>query len=246
MVKYDIPPVALVIGASSAIGQALIESLLKEPSQKIFAVSQRKDIDQPLNSCGRLSFFTCDYSESQVERVVLELQQSEHPISQVFICNGVLHGEFGGPEKSLKEYEPQNTEAVFKANILVPLTWLAQLEKLPLRTETDIVLLSARIGSIGDNKLGGWYSYRASKAALNMLTKTAAIELKRKFKQWSFVLYHPGTTDTPLSKPFQKNVPPDKLFTPEFTANQLLSLMPTLSRKQTIHYVDWQGLQIDW
>lgn len=241
------PPVALIIGASSAIGLAIIELLLEEPQQKVIAVSQQPEsVEQKFVNEPRLITFQCDYSPSQIEATIKAITQRQISINQVFILNGLLHGDFGFPEKKLSDIQPEQIETVFKANTTVPLMWLKALETLPMAAYADIVLFSARIGSIEDNRLGGWYSYRASKAALNMVTKTAAIELKRRHKHWGFVLYHPGTTDTPLSEPFQKNVADNKLFTPDFTAHQLLTLMPTLSHNEIIHYVDWQGLKIEW
>ena len=88
-----------------------------------------------------------------------------------------------------------------------------------------IAVLSARVGSLGDNELGGWYSYRASKAALNMMMKCAAIEVRRLNKQAKLVAYHPGTVDSPLSKPFQRSVPEGQLFTPQFSAAQLIDIL---------------------
>lgn len=117
------------------------------------------------------------------------------------------------------------------------------------KTQCTITALSARVGSINDNELGGWYTYRASKAALNMLFKTAAIELARRAKNTKLILFHPGTTDTELSKPFQKNVPAGKLFTPEFVAGQLFELTnnnPDLKLNGEPAYLDWQGSTIPW
>ena len=109
-----------------------------------------------------------------------------------------------------------------------------------------MVFLSARVGSINDNRMGGWYSYRASKAALNMLLKTAAIEYARRAKNVKLIAFHPGTTDTTLSKPFQKNIPEDKLFKPDFVARQLLMLVAKTPIDGTLSYLDWDHQSIDW
>ena len=106
--------------------------------------------------------------------------------------------------------------------------------------------MSARVGSIGDNRLGGWYSYRASKAALNQLTKTMAIELRRKNQNVAAILLHPGTVDTDLSKPFQKNVAPEKLFTRERAVEQLLRIIDGVEMKDTGKYYAWDGSEIPW
>ncbi|CAN0507506.1 unnamed protein product, partial [Discosporangium mesarthrocarpum] len=117
-----------------------------------------------------------------------------------------------------------------------------------LRGKRDrvITVMSARVGSIDDNERGGWYAYRASKAALNMLFKTAAIEYRRTAKQTRFLAFHPGTTDTPLSQPFQKSVPPDKLFSPEFVAERLLGLTDALPGSDLVQFLDWDGEAVAW
>jgi NAD(P)-dependent dehydrogenase (short-subunit alcohol dehydrogenase family) len=109
-----------------------------------------------------------------------------------------------------------------------------------------LIALSARVGSIGDNKLGGWYAYRASKSALNMVMKTAAIEYSRRAKNVKLIALHPGTTDTNLSKPFQKRVAEDKLFTPSFVAKQVTEIMNHASVDGQLSFLDWAGKSIDW
>ena len=108
------------------------------------------------------------------------------------------------------------------------------------------MFFSARVGSINDNKLGGWYGYRASKAALNMMLKCAQIECQRRAKNISLISYHPGTVETELSKPFQSKVPTGKLFSAHFTVTQLLNIIPSLSAENGPHYIDWQGNTIPW
>ena len=152
--------------------------------------------------------------------------------------------------KKLEDLNADYFNEIISANTLTPLLCLQSI--LPLlthKTQCTITALSARVGSINDNKLGGWYTYRASKSALNMLFKTAAIELARRAKNTKLVLFHPGTTDTELSKPFQKNVPAGKLFTPEFVAKQLFELTnnnPDLKLNGEPAYLDWQGSTIPW
>jgi NAD(P)-dependent dehydrogenase (short-subunit alcohol dehydrogenase family) len=133
------------------------------------------------------------------------------------------------------------------ANALTPMLWIKKLISiLSGKSPCKIVVFSARVGSISDNRLGGWYSYRASKSALNMMLKTTSIELARRDKNIKLVAFHPGTTDTPLSKPFQRNVPANKLFTCEFVAKQLLSIIVEIPFDQQVSYLDWQGKKINW
>jgi len=115
------------------------------------------------------------------------------------------------------------------------------LEHIDLRHPTKIGVLSARIGSISDNQLGGWHSYRASKAALNMLVKNIAIELERKRARTRIVAMQPGTTDSRLSQPFQRNLPPGQLQTPDFTANCLIDVLKQLPAEHNGLLVDFTG-----
>ena len=106
--------------------------------------------------------------------------------------------------------------------------------------------ISAKIGSISDNHLGGWYGYRASKAALNMLMRTVAIEYRRKSPHTIVVTLHPGTTDTRLSQPFQRNVPPEKLFSVSRTTTQLLAVLDQLDSDDTGQFFSWDGTRLPW
>jgi NAD(P)-dependent dehydrogenase (short-subunit alcohol dehydrogenase family) len=135
----------------------------------------------------------------------------------------------------------------FDVNTLAPLNWIKQLPVLMHKSKpAHAVFFSARVGSIEDNHLGGWYGYRASKAALNMLLKTAQIELQRRLPDLSLVSYHPGTVDSPLSAPYQKGVPEGKLFSPEFTVSQLMRHLPALVAGDAPHFIDWKGETIPW
>ncbi|MED5234325.1 MAG: SDR family NAD(P)-dependent oxidoreductase, partial [Pseudomonadota bacterium] len=150
------------------------------------------------------------------------------------------------PEKRLEDVSEQALAAYFSTNSIIPAMWLKHLVNIMSKEGSTLVCLSARVGSIADNGLGGWYGYRASKAALNMLVKTASVEYKRRLKDVMLVCYHPGTVDTGLSKPFQKNVAAKKLFTPEFTAKQLIHHLSALNRDQACHFIDWNGEVVTW
>lgn len=116
-------------------------------------------------------------------------------------------------------------------------------------TEGDVAVvanLSARVGSIGDNRLGGWHSYRSSKAALNQLTKTVSVEFARRKDPIICILLHPGTVDTDLSRPFQRNVPDDKLFTAEFSVQKLLSIVDNAKSSDNGKFFAWDGQEIPW
>jgi NAD(P)-dependent dehydrogenase (short-subunit alcohol dehydrogenase family) len=122
---------------------------------------------------------------------------------KLIICNGILHTDEISPEKRLEDISASSMREILNVNTVIPLLWLAKLAPLLKSKNTcRVAILSARVGSIEDNRSGGWYSYRASKAALNMLIKTAAIELRRRAPNVKLIAFHPGTTDTRLSKPF--------------------------------------------
>jgi len=109
-----------------------------------------------------------------------------------------------------------------------------------------VAALSARVGSINDNHLGGWYAYRSSKAALNMMLRTLSIEYARRVKNVKLIAFHPGTTDTALSKPFQTSVPAEKLFTTEFVAARLCRIMHDAEIDGQLSYLDWDNKSIPW
>jgi len=112
---------------------------------------------------------------------------------------------------------------------------------MPREGKTAFAAISARVGSITDNGLGGWYSYRASKAALNQLMRTTAIEVARKYKEAVFLALHPGTTETSLSKPFQSGVPKNKLFTPHYSANRMLQVIDQAEPRDSGKLIAWDG-----
>jgi NAD(P)-dependent dehydrogenase (short-subunit alcohol dehydrogenase family) len=238
----------LVVGAGSVIAQALITSYLNDGSDNDVVAITRSMDDLSIDSVlfhDDVECLLCDYSEASIQVVCDELMAKHYSFDRVFICNGVLHSDSLLPEKRLTDFDSKAFRSIIDSNTLTPMLWLIQLEGLA-RKQAVITVFTARVGSIADNHLGGWYSYRASKAALNMLVKTAAIELNRRHKHWRFVLFHPGTTDTPLSKPFHKGVPKDKLFSPSFVANQLMGILQGLPDELPVQYLDWQGRHIEW
>ncbi len=252
---------AVVIGATSRIARALIERLANDASfTDIVAISRQFPEEAESNLKQKVSRFQSDYSEESISEICEQLRFCKgkkgqkglrRKISRVFICNGILHDSHLQPEKRIEDIKPENLHKVFEVNAVIPMLWIKYLKPV-LANEQDCVVtvFSARIGSIEDNRRGGWYAYRASKAALNMLFKTAAIEFERVAKGARFLVFHPGTTDTPLSKPFQKYVSPNKLFKPEFVADQLLDLIAgdkgADKLDQSIQFYAWDGEKIPW
>jgi len=163
-----------------------------------------------------------------------------------------------GPERSLSKMDRKWFEKTLAVNLIGPVMLSKELSPLMMqrrrrktaehgedsRPPAIIANLSARVGSISDNGLGGWYSYRMSKSALNQATRTMALELKR-HSAWCVAL-HPGTTDTGLSKPFQANVKPDSLFPVEFTVSQLLKVIDNMQEENSGGFYDWAGQAISF
>ncbi|MFQ3197578.1 MAG: NAD(P)-dependent dehydrogenase (short-subunit alcohol dehydrogenase family) [Paraglaciecola sp.] len=243
-------PDALVIGANGGIGQELVRQLsCSSDFTTVHGVSR----SLPTQSVEGVEYAQIDYSDEQeVADYCKKLTQQPQRFSLIVCCIGVLHGTTENdvalkPEKRLEDLSVSKLSGYFFTNAVLPGIWLKYIEPLVSREfPVKVVFFSARVGSITDNQLGGWYGYRASKAALNMLIKTAQIEYQRRISNLALVCYHPGTVDTELSKPFQANVARGKLFTVQFTVNCLLGQLAQLHAQDGPHYVDWDGKSIPW
>jgi len=238
----------LIIGANSAIAKALALQVIKESDTKLIIVTRDTSFYQHEQFNNSKVISIKDYQESSISTVVQDISKDKTTsINQVFICHGLLHNNNINPEKRLQEFSAESFTEILTANTITPVLWLKNLVPiLKGKQPCKVVVFSARVGSISDNKIGGWYSYRASKAAVNMLLKSAAVELSRTAKNIKIISFHPGTTDTPLSKPFQKNVPENKLFTSEFVAKQLLQIVEDNEVDGEASFLDWQGKTIPW
>ncbi len=167
------------------------------------------------------------------------------PIRRVIVATGLLHAEGVAPERSNAALDAAQLLRLYAINAVGPALIAKHFLPLLPRAEPSVfAVLSARVGSIGDNRLGGWHSYRASKAALNMLIRTMAIELKRTRPQAILVGLHPGTVDTDLSKPFQRSVPEGRLFTPHESAERLLAVVDGLGLEDSGGVFAWDGARI--
>lgn len=239
--------IAVVIGARSAIGSSIIETLANDETiDQIVAIS-RGGLPHLTENGAKVKSISCNYSEESIKGICESLKSTEGAITQVIICNGILHTDRILPEKRLEDVSFATVSEVMHINTIIPLLWLANIGPfLKSRKTCRVAILSARVGSISDNRSGGWYAYRASKAALNMLIKTAAIEFRRRAPNVKLIAFHPGTTDTKLSKPFQRSVPEGKLFTPDFVAGALLKLLKTLDPHSEEEFFDWNGQPVPW
>ena len=236
----------MVIGAGSAIGRALIERWSREGATPILAVARSVEAMAAVEPLG-VQTQQCDYCEAALSALAAQLQEQSADITRLVICNGVLQGEGYRPERALNQLETSAMEQVFEVNTFLPMRVLASLAPVLKRSAAPrIAVLSARVGSIGDNGLGGWYSYRGSKAALNMMLRCAALEMRRVNPAAKIMAYHPGTVDTPLSQPFQANVAPEKLFSPARAAGALDTVLSGLKADGELSYLDWRGETIPW
>lgn len=233
----------IVIGASGGIGLAIVKRCLEQfPSADIVATYYEHCVNF---SHPQLRWQSLDVTnESAIEQLAADFDSVDIIINAV----GFLHGDGLRPEKSIKQFDKQLFSRNTELNTL-PSIYLAKHFQRALKAskrEAFFVALSAKVGSISDNRLGGWLSYRTSKAALNMAIKTISLEWQRTLPNCCVVLFHPGTTDTALSKPFQKHLPQGQLHSAADTASCLLDLLERLSPTDSGKFLSYDGNEIVW
>ena len=246
---------ALVQGASRGIGLEFVRQLLAQPAVgRVFAGCRAPDRSGELAALAagepRLQIVPLDVAdEASIAEASAAVARATDRLHLVLNCAGILHGGPAAlaPEKRLADLRPEALAASFAVNAFGPLLVAKHFERLLSHRERAVFAsISARVGSIGDNRLGGWYAYRGAKAAQNMFTRTLAIEWSRSRRNVVCVALHPGTTDTDLSRPFQANVAPDKLFSRERTVRQLLEVIDRLAPAATGRFYAWDGSEIPW
>ncbi|MDV7339571.1 SDR family NAD(P)-dependent oxidoreductase [Terasakiella sp. A23] len=231
----------MVFGASGGIGSALVKQLAdRQDVDQVFAGSRQAVLFEG----AKVQSFSFDLADETSIKSAFSMV--EGPLDMVLIATGVLSNDQGlYPEKSLRDLDADRLGQYFMLNTIGPsLIMKYALARLNRKHWSLLAAFSARVGSVSDNRLGGWYGYRASKAALNMMIKCAAIETERKNKQACVIVLHPGTVDTTLSKPFQSNVPDHQLFSPEKSAGKLLEVIFARSPKDTGRIFAWDGQEI--
>ena len=213
---------ALIIGASGGIGAALAAALT-ERGEQVTGLSRRDGLD--------------------LARPAEAMAALEPPFHRVILATGILAPKTGAPEKSLSAIDAAAMAEVFAVNAIGPALVLRELPRLlPRDRPSGVAVLTARVGSIGDNHMGGWYSYRASKAAANQITRCAAIEIGRKFPKATVVALHPGTVATD----FTKSYPAHKKVSAAQAAVNLITVMDGLTPEQTGGFFDWSGAEVPW
>jgi len=235
-----------VIGSSGGLGGALTEHLIASSRvSKVFALSRQASPSAHIKQTS--VYLDLEKSES-IEAAVNTVQQFVGTLNLVIIAAGILHdGPDMQPERSLESITVHSLERAFRVNTIAPALVAKHFLPLLVRDKKSaFAALSARVGSISDNRLGGWHSYRASKAALNMLIRTFSIELGRQNPSAVCVALHPGTVDTKLSRPFQRNVPMGSLKPASESAKNLLAVLGSLSPKESGGFFAWDGSRIPY
>jgi NAD(P)-dependent dehydrogenase (short-subunit alcohol dehydrogenase family) len=233
--SFRAPLRALVFGASGGIGAACVDLLAPQPNvAAVYAAS--RTAPAPWN-------FSLE-DEGSIAGVAAAAAAAG-PLDLVIVATGVLHAENLLPEKTWRSLDAAALARAFAVNATGP-ALIAKHTLGLLRRDAKSVFacLSARVGSIEDNRLGGWHAYRASKAALNMLLRSCAVELRQRNPGALCVALHPGTVDTRLSKPFQAGVEPAKLFTPQRSARALLGVLDRLTPADSGRLWAWDGRPI--
>lgn len=224
---------AVIIGATGGIGGAIADALEEEGGTVL-------RFGRSLAGAGQLDLT----DEATIEAAAARVGAGPAP-SLVVIATGLLHEDGHGPEKALKELDADWLTKSYAVNAIGPALAMKHfVPLLPKTGEPKLAVLSARVGSIGDNLLGGWWSYRMAKAALNMAVKNAAVESRRRSERSIIVGLHPGTVDTALSRPFQANVPAAQLFKADRAAVQLLDVLDGLKPKDSGKLFAWDGAEI--
>lgn len=242
---FTVPVNALVVGASGGIGQAVVQELLLSPAvERVFGSSRRR-----LGvSDSRFVPLAMDVtSHESIAAAAAAIKRETESLSLIINCAGLLHDEVLKPEKNLAAVRADAMVKSFEVNALGAVLLAQGMQQLihPVN-HAVLATVSARVGSISDNRLGGWYAYRTAKAAQNMLTRNLSIEMRRRAKGLICVALHPGTVDTRLSKPFQSNVPAGKLFEPARAATQLVAVIGSLGPADNGKFFAWDGSEIPW
>jgi NAD(P)-dependent dehydrogenase (short-subunit alcohol dehydrogenase family) len=231
----------VVVGASGGIGRALTMKLAQSSAVRRITACSRS---RPAPADPKIRHHRLDLTDEETIADAAQSVASEgSALDLVFVASGILHdGEALRPEKTWRALDGAALERVYRINAVGPALIARHFLPLLARDRKSVfAALSARVGSISDNQLGGWHAYRASKAALNMLLRTFAIELARRNPGAVCVGLHPGTVDTRLSAPFQANVSEDKPFTPDFAASRLLEVLDRLAPDDSGKVFAWDG-----
>ena len=244
LTSFGQPVHAVVVGSSGGIGQAFVEALARNQSvARVHALSRTPpEFSDPKIVSGEIDL----EDEQAIAEAGDRTAQHSGKINLVIVATGILHdGAAFQPEKSWRALSADQLERAFKINTIGPL--LVSRHFLPLLNrdaKSVFAVLSARVGSIEDNRLGGWYGYRASKAALNMSVRNLSVELGRTHPQAICVSLHPGTVDTGLSKPFQRGVKEGQLQSPASCAANLIGVIDSATPDDSGKFFAYDGTRL--
>ena len=243
MMGFSDPIRAVIVGARGGVGEAFATAIQAGgASNEVWATSRT---GEGLPAVATRTHAVDITDEESIIRLAEAMDSAEFVPNVVINASGLLHYDDTGPERSWRHLDIDVMRKVFEVNTFgVGLLGKHLIPRFARSSRGVFASLSARVGSIGDNRLGGWYSYRASKAAQNMVIKTLAIEASMKWKGLICVALHPGTGDTALSEPFTARVPPHKLFTPELSCGHLANVIEGLTAAETGGFFAWDGQPI--
>lgn len=233
----------VIFGAGGAIGRALVMHYagLADVAQVIAFSRQMMEMSHVKVQCHVCADYTSEDSLDAISAILTSCDG----IEQIMVATGLLHDESTMPEKSLHDVEVASFAKIYHVNVVVPAMLLKTCaDFLHKRQPSVFAILSARVGSVTDNRLGGWYAYRCAKAAVNMLVKNAAIELGRSYPDRKVVGLHPGTVDSKLSSLFQSRLSPGQLHSPELAAQHLAAVLERLQPHDSGKLWAWDGQEI--
>ena len=242
MLGFQDPICAVVIGGNGGVGREFVRQL-KAAKQVTHIVATHRNPIAIDHQHPKVTWVQVDVrKEETIEALALYIYDAGLKPNLIINCIGILHTSDFGPERTWRHLDASTMQDVFAINAFaVALLGKHLISLMPRKGRTIFASLSARVGSIADNRLGGWYSYRASKTAHNMFVKTLSIEARRKYPELAIVSLHPGTVDTALSEPFTARYDPNKLFTVTRSVNELSNVISKMTANCTGGFWAWDG-----
>ena len=244
MLGFDTPIRVVIIGASGGIGDAFVRAITHDGDNQVWATARdTASLRTPPTHASSVDIT----DEDSLARLAQQLTAAEFQPNFIMNCTGVLHTDAFGPERTWRHFDIDVMRSVFEVNAFgVGLIGKHLIPLIPRSGRAVFASISARVGSIADNRLGGWYSYRASKAAQNMFIKGLSLEAKMRWPELICVALHPGTVQSALSEPFSARVPPEKLFSPDQSCRYLSDVIHTLQPAQSGNFYAWDGQPIPY